>query len=60
MKFLKISAVCERTSLARSTIYKFMSNGMFPKQKKVGGKAVVWLESEIDDWMNCQISQSEV
>jgi predicted DNA-binding transcriptional regulator AlpA len=33
---------------------------MFPKQKKVGGKAVVWLESEIDDWMNCQISQSEV
>lgn len=52
MNFLDIKKVCQKTSLARSTIYKLIHMGKFPKPIKLfGTNRVAWLESWIDDWM---------
>ncbi|MDV2312019.1 AlpA family phage regulatory protein, partial [Vibrio cholerae] len=37
---------------SRSTIYKFMADETdFPKSVPLGGRAVAWVESEIEEWM---------
>lgn len=59
MKFLKIREVMEITSLARSTIYKFTAEGRFPKQVPIGGNSVVWVESEVLEWMEARINERD-
>ena len=51
MRLIKLKEVIEKTSLGRSTIYEFMTDGRFPKQVSLGAKSVAWLESEVDDWI---------
>ena len=48
---LKLPAVKARTALSRSTLYKFISRGSFPKPLRLGPRAVGWLEAEVDEWI---------
>ncbi|PRP71116.1 transcriptional regulator [Chromobacterium amazonense] len=50
-RFLRIKEVRERTGLSTTTIYDRMKEGAFPKQIKLGERVAVWLESEIDAWI---------
>ena len=52
---LRLPAVKARTGLSRSTIYLRISEGTFPKPVSLGGRAVGWVDSEINDWLNQQI-----
>ncbi|ELA9315113.1 AlpA family transcriptional regulator [Vibrio parahaemolyticus] len=56
MKFLRIQDVMSLTGLGRSTIYKFMDEDIFPKTIPLGGRAVGWLESEIEEWMESRLA----
>lgn len=55
---LRLPAVKARTGLSRSTIYSRVSDGAFPMPISLGGRAVGWVEAEIDDWVNQQIDTS--
>lgn len=55
---LRLPAVKARTGLSRSTIYLRMAQGTFPKQISLGSRAVGWLESEIDAWVDSRIKES--
>jgi prophage regulatory protein len=55
---LRLPAVKIRTGLGRSTIYLYVSQGTFPKPVRLGKRAVGWLESEIQDWLQRQIDAS--
>jgi prophage regulatory protein len=55
---LRLPVVKSRTGLARSTIYLRISQGIFPKQISLGGRAIGWVESEIETWLSNQIEQS--
>ena len=55
---LRLPSVRARTGLSRSTIYLRMSEGSFPKPIALGGRAVGWIEAEINDWLNQQIEAS--
>lgn len=55
MKLIRIKDVMDRTGLARSTIYKYISEGKFPKPIKLGSRAVAWVETEIDGWIQASI-----
>lgn len=55
---LRLPAVKARTGLSRSTIYLRVSGGRFPKPVSLGGRAVGWVEAEIDDWLTQQISNT--
>ncbi|MDA9556995.1 AlpA family transcriptional regulator [Vibrio sp.] len=51
MKFLKLNQVIEKTSLSRSSIYRKMDSKEFPLAINLGGRAIAWLESDIEEWM---------
>jgi len=55
---LRLPTVKARTGLSRSTIYLRISEGRFPRPVSLGGRAVGWVESEINDWLNQQIEHS--
>ncbi len=50
-RILRLPAVKSLTGLSRSTIYLRMSEGSFPKQVNLGLRAVGWISSEIDHWI---------
>ncbi len=56
--FLRLPAVQARTGLSRSTIYLRKSEGKFPTPISLGGRAIGWIEAEIDDWVAEQITAS--
>ena len=51
MRLIKLKEVMAKTSLGHSSIYKFISEGTFPKQVSLGAKSVAWVESEVDEWI---------
>jgi prophage regulatory protein len=55
---LRLPGVKARTGLSRSTIYLRVSEGRFPKPVSLGGRAVGWIEAEVDDWLNQKIEAS--
>lgn len=57
-RILRLPAVRARTGLARSTIYLRMSEGSFPQPISLGPRAVGWIETEVDAWLQQQIETS--
>lgn len=47
-----------RTGLARSTIYRRMKQGRFPKPLSLGGGAVGWDSRDIDRWLEGLVKKS--
>ena len=50
-RILRLPIVKSLTGLSESTIYLRMSEGSFPKQVNLGSRAVGWISSEIDHWI---------
>lgn len=57
-RFMRIGEVISVTGLARNTIYRRMHEGTFPRQVRLGPHSVVWLQSDISDWMTSVVSSS--
>ena len=55
---LRLPVVKARTGLSRSTIYLRVSQGAFPAPVSLGGRAVGWVEAEVDAWLTAQIEKS--
>ncbi|MCS7748831.1 AlpA family transcriptional regulator [Pseudomonas aeruginosa] len=60
MKVLRLRAVVTATGLARSTIYKLMGSGEFPKPVPLVGRSVGWLENEVHEWIKGRIAQRDL
>lgn len=54
---VRIDTVIKRTGLSQRTIYRRMKEGDFPQNINIGGNVVVWLESEINQWIADKIKQ---
>ena len=52
MQLLRRKQVEQITGLSRSSIYAMMAEGAFPKQRKIGRRAVAWRKDDIDEWIN--------
>ncbi len=57
-QLIKISEVIHRTAKSRSSIYKAINEGKFPKSYPNGERAVAWLASDIDAWIDAQIAKA--
>ncbi len=55
LKLIKLDEVMALTSLGRSTVYKFIAEGKFPKQVSLGSNCVAWVEDEVKDWISSKI-----
>lgn len=51
LKILRLSAVKAKTGQPTSSIYAAMAAGNFPRPIPLGERAVGWLESEVDSWI---------
>jgi prophage regulatory protein len=58
-KINRLPVVEDRVGLSRSSIYLRMSKGLFPQSISLGGRAVGWLESDIDEWLEQRIAASK-
>lgn len=56
LTILRLDSVKDRTGLSRSTIYQRIQEGKFPKPISLGMRAVGWLESEIEAWLQQRIA----
>lgn len=56
---LRLPKVMEKTGLKRATIYLHIKQNTFPKQFKIGQRAVAWLESDIDAWIDERVDKTE-
>ena len=57
-RILRLPGVKTTTGLCRSTIYLRMEEGSFPRPISLGGRAVGWLEEEVEAWLSTQIARS--
>jgi prophage regulatory protein len=55
-KILRLPQVEEATGESRSTIYKRISEGRFPRPVKLGAKSVGWVEDEIAAYNEARIA----
>ena len=49
---LRLTDVLKRTGLSRSTLYNRIARNEFPHQVSLGGRAVGWLNGEVENWIN--------
>lgn len=50
-RLIRLPEVQHRVGLGRSTIYRWMAEGKFPKPTQLGGYAVAWAEEDVDAWI---------
>jgi prophage regulatory protein len=55
LRFIRFTAVRDRTGLSRSTIWRLEDRGAFPRHKQLSTNAVGWLEQEIDQWVRSRL-----
>ncbi len=56
---LRLPDVKLQTGLSRSAIYQRIADCSFPKQFSLGGgRAVGWLESDIQNWIKQRLAES--
>lgn len=55
---LRLPEVKTRTGLSRSSIYLRIAHHAFPRSVSLGGRAVGWLEADIEGWLAQKIKSS--
>jgi prophage regulatory protein len=51
-RFLRIEQVIEMTTVPRTTLYRKIKQGAFPRPVHLGQNAVRWIEADILAWMD--------
>jgi prophage regulatory protein len=50
-RILRLKSVLDCTGLTRSTLYRKMESGSFPRQLKLSARCAGWRESAVNEWM---------
>ena len=68
-RFIRLPEVLSRTGFGRTSIYRKMEDGSFPKSLKLGGppkdpnefdsRAIAWIEEEVDQWIESKIEDRD-
>ena len=68
-RFIRLNEVMGRTGYGRTSIYRKMEDGSFPRSVKLGGppkdpeafdsRAVAWIEDDVDQWMESRIEERD-
>ena len=69
-RFIRLPEVLSRTGYGRTSIYRKMEDGTFPKSVKLGGpledsnafdsRAIAWIEDEVEQWMATRIKERDL
>jgi prophage regulatory protein len=68
-RLIRLPEVLSRTGYGRTSIYRKMEEGTFPKCLKLGGpindhnkfdsRAIAWIEDEVDQWVESIIEERD-
>ena len=68
-RFIRLPEVLSRTGYGRTSIYRKMEDGSFPKSIKLGGpplapsafdsRVVAWIEDDVDQWIESRIEEQD-
>lgn len=59
-RLIRVPEVLRRVGFSRTTMYELIKEGRFPDKVIIGARAVAFVESEIDAWIDNAISNSRV
>ena len=69
-RFIRLPEVLSRTGYGRTSIYRKMEDGSFPRCVKLGGpledsnafdcRAIAWIEDEVEQWMATRIKERDL
>ena len=69
-RLIRLPEVLSRTGYGRTSIYRKMEDGSFPKSIKLGGptidpnvfdsRAVAWIEDEVEQWIESRIEERDL
>jgi len=57
-RFLRIAEVEAITGLPHSTLYQAMAEGSFPKNFRIGARAVAWREEDVARWQAERLAEA--
>lgn len=57
---MRMPDVINMTGLPRTTIYLKIKKNEFPQQVQISSRSVAWIESEIQSWINNNVSKRKV
>jgi prophage regulatory protein len=60
LRYLRLREVCKRVGVGHSTIYRMIAAGQFPRQLKLSEHTAVWVESEVEAFMNARIAERDL
>ena len=55
---IRLPEVLKRTGFGKAWIYRLISEGRFPAPVMIGVRAVAFVESEVDEWIQSVIETS--
>ncbi len=69
-RFIRLPEVLTRTGYGRTTIYRKMEDGSFPRSVKLDGRppknpeafdsrAIAWIEDEVEQWIESRIEERD-
>ena len=59
-KLLKLSEVCQRTTLSRAVVNGLRRSGDFPRAVQIAAKRIAFVEAEIDAWITDRVERNRV
>ncbi|WP_036518945.1 helix-turn-helix transcriptional regulator [Nitrincola sp. A-D6] len=60
MKLLRLPAVINATGLSRSSLYRKIDAGSFPKSIRISQRSVAWSEEEVQQWIQQRFNEREL
>ena len=68
-RLIRLPEVMNRTGYGKTSIYRKMEDGSFPKSIKLGGplenptafdcRAIAWIEDEVEQWIESRIEERD-
>ncbi|MBB4422314.1 prophage regulatory protein [Bradyrhizobium sp. CIR48] len=55
-KFIRLREVSEAVGKSKTSIYRDIGKGRFPKPVAIGDQAVAWVAEEIREWQEARIA----
>ncbi|WP_133468280.1 helix-turn-helix transcriptional regulator [Paraglaciecola marina] len=58
-EIIKLNDVMKLIPYSRTSIYRLMTEGVFPKSVNLGSRSVFWIKSDIEDYIQTSIDNSK-
>jgi prophage regulatory protein len=55
---LRLNSVCAAVGIAKSTLWKYIAEGKFPKPHAIGSRVRVWEAAEVHAWLEARKAES--